>query len=197
MPIIYGVNDGCSLASLSYFDPIKCFRHDLMHVASEGVLNDACCLLLRHSILDTNTKLNLETVNYDITNLKSDREFTVPPPIHLIEVVELKKLLFSSSELICLAACLPLVLSKFVNFENSHNYANFFLQLEILSSLKCYSFTEVELSKLEEKMKYTILFFAIVQSRRKIDYSKTSFINAFFESNKTFSVPSVLLVLLV
>lgn len=69
-----------------------------MHVVSEGVLNDARCLLLRHSILDTNIKLNLETVNYDITNLKSDREFTVPPPIHLIEVVELKKLKFSSSE---------------------------------------------------------------------------------------------------
>jgi hypothetical protein len=152
LSIIYGVNDGCSLASLSYFDPMKCFRNDLMHVASEGVLNDACCFLLRHSILDTYIKLNLETVNYDITKLKSDREFTVPPPIHFIEVVELKKLQFYSSEFICLA-CLPLVLSKFVNCENSHNYANFFLQLEILSSLQCYSFTELELSKLEEIMK--------------------------------------------
>ncbi len=148
----YGVNGGCSLASLSYFDPTKCFMHDLMHVAYEGVLNDSCCLILRHLILDQNIKLDLETVNCDIANLKSDREFTVPPPIRFIEVTELKKLSFSSSELMCLAMCLPLVLSKFVNCENNHNYANFILLLEILSSLQCYSFTELELSKLERNI---------------------------------------------
>ena len=75
----YGVNGGCSLASLSYFDPTKCLMQDLMHVAFEGVLNDSCCLILRHLILDPNIKLDLETVNCDIANLKSDREFTVPP----------------------------------------------------------------------------------------------------------------------
>jgi hypothetical protein len=35
----YGVNRGCLFCALNYFDPTKCFMHDLMHTANEGVLN--------------------------------------------------------------------------------------------------------------------------------------------------------------
>ena len=68
------------------------------------------------------------------------------------KVMELRKLSFSSSELMSLGTCLPLVLLKFVNYENSHNHAHFILLFEIMSSLQCYSFTELELSKLERNI---------------------------------------------
>jgi hypothetical protein len=42
-----------------------------MHVAYEGILNDECCRLLKHLICDPIIKLNIETVNYDISQLKS------------------------------------------------------------------------------------------------------------------------------
>ena len=67
----YGVNGRCHFSVLSYFEPTKCFMHDLMHTANEGVLNLEICLLLWHFILDPEVQLNLETVNYKISNLKS------------------------------------------------------------------------------------------------------------------------------
>lgn len=86
----YGVNCRCPLSSLRNFDPTKCFMIDLMHVAYEGILNDECCRLLKHLICDPIIKLNIETVNYDISQLKSGREFTVPPPLRLTEIEGLK-----------------------------------------------------------------------------------------------------------
>jgi hypothetical protein len=67
----YGVNCRCPLSSLRNFDPTKCFMIDLMHVAYEGILNDKCCRLLKHLICDPIIKLNIDTVNYDISQLKS------------------------------------------------------------------------------------------------------------------------------
>lgn len=66
----YGVNRRCCLSFLSYFDPTKCFMHDLMHTANEGVLNLVVSLLLRHLILDPQIHLSLEVINYNLSTLK-------------------------------------------------------------------------------------------------------------------------------
>lgn len=84
----YGVNRGCLFRALSYFDPTKYFMHDLMHTANEGVLNREIGYFLRYAILDEEIELNLESVNYNMSTLKSDREFTVPPPIILRDNVK-------------------------------------------------------------------------------------------------------------
>lgn len=62
--------------------------HDLMHTANEGVLNREIGYFLRYAILDEEIELNLESVNYNMSTLKSDREFTVPPPIILRDNVK-------------------------------------------------------------------------------------------------------------
>ena len=86
----FGVNRKCCFTALDYFDPTKCFMHDLMHVAHEGILNSGTCLLLNNLILDESIKprFNLDDVNYSSLILKSDQEFTVPPPIRKNEVLE-------------------------------------------------------------------------------------------------------------
>lgn len=86
----YGVNCRCPLSSLRYFDPKKCFMIDLMHVAYKCILIDECCRLLKHLICDPNIKLNIDTVNHEIVQLKSGREFTFLPPIRLTEIEGLK-----------------------------------------------------------------------------------------------------------
>lgn len=144
----YGVNSKCCFSKLSYFDPTKCFMHDLMHVGYEVSLNLGTALLLNNLIVDPMIKLNLEEVNYKIANLKCDREFTVPPAIRLNEVTELNKLSFSSSEMASVSMCLDLVLGDFVSCENPY-FANYLLLLEIVASLRCYSFTEKDLEILQ------------------------------------------------
>ena len=144
----YGVNGKSCLSKLDYFDPTKCFMHDLMHVAYEGTLNLDTALLLNNLIVDPKVKLDLEKVNYKIANLKCDREFTVPPAIRLNEVTELNKLSFSSSEMASVSMCLGLVLGDFVSSDNPY-FANYLLLLEIIASLQCYSFTEKELDNLQ------------------------------------------------
>ena len=147
----FGVNRKCCLTALDYFDPTKCFMHDLMHVAHEGILNSGTCLLLNNLILDESIKprFNLDDVNYSILILKSDREFTVPPPIRENEVLELSKLSFSSSEMASVAMCLGVVLGDFVNSDQYPHFAHFLQLLEIISSLQCYFFTEEDLHFLE------------------------------------------------
>lgn len=150
---LYGVNGRCPFSILSYFDPTKCFMHDLMHTANEGALNLEISLCLRHLILDPVIKLDLEQVNYKISTLKSDREFTVPPPIILSEIMDpQKKLSFSSSEMSSLAMCLPIVLAEFVSSDTNPYYANLLLLFEIVSSLQCYSFSEKQLTILEKNI---------------------------------------------
>lgn len=140
----YGINRRSPFDRLGYFDSTRCFMHDLMHVVPEGVLNDCSGLLLQNLILDPAIKLNLVEVNRKISTLKSGREFTVPPQIRLNEVLELKKLSFSSSEMMSLSMCLPIVLADYVSIDNPH-FANYLLLLEIISSLQCYSFQDKDL----------------------------------------------------
>ena len=142
--INYGINRRSPFDRLGYFDSTKCFMHDLMHVIPEGVLNHCSALLLRHLILDPVIKLSLNDVNRKISTLKSDREFTVSPQIRLNEILELKKLSFSSSEMMSFSMCLPIVLADFVSIDNPY-FANYLLLLEIISSLQCYSFQDKDL----------------------------------------------------
>jgi hypothetical protein len=114
----YGINRRSPFDLLGYFDSTKCFMHDLMHFVPEGVLNDCSALLLQYLILDPVIKLNLVDVNRKISTLKSSREFTVSPQIRLNEVLELKKLSFSSSEVMALSMCLQIALADFVSIEN-------------------------------------------------------------------------------
>lgn len=147
----YSVNRRCPFSVLRYFYPTKCFMHDLMHIFYEGILNLVTALLLRVLILDDSIKLNIETVNYNISTLKSGREFTSPPPFRKNEILELKKLSFSSSEMSSAAMCLVIVLGEFVSSENPY-YANFLLLLEIMTSLQSYSFTEKQLAVLQKNI---------------------------------------------
>lgn len=147
----YGINQRCPFGRLEYYDTTKCFMHDLMHVVNEGVLNLVIAFLLKSLILDPVIKLDLNIVNYNIANLKSDREFTVPPQIRKNEVLDLAKLSFSSSEIGSLGMCLAIVLAEFVS-STDPKYGNFLLLLEIISSLQCYSFTENELIILEKNI---------------------------------------------
>jgi hypothetical protein len=73
---VYGVNCGCLFCALSYFDPTKCFMHDVMHTENEGVLNIYIRYFLCYAIINKEIKFDLESVNYDMSTLKSDREFT-------------------------------------------------------------------------------------------------------------------------
>jgi hypothetical protein len=45
-----GINRRSVFDRLLYFDLTKCFMHDLMHVATEGVLNNCSALLLKHLV---------------------------------------------------------------------------------------------------------------------------------------------------
>jgi hypothetical protein len=77
----------------------------------KGILNLGTALLLRVFILDDYIKLNIEKVNYNISTLKSGREFT--SPFRKNEILELKKLSFSSSEMSSAVMCLAIVLGEF------------------------------------------------------------------------------------
>jgi hypothetical protein len=144
LSVNYGINRRSAFDRLPYFDSTKCFMQDLMHVAAEGILNNCTGLLLHNLIHDSVIELKLDIVNRNMSLLKSDREFTVPPQIRLNEVLELTKLSFSSSEMMSLAMCLPIVLAEFVSIDNPH-YANYLLLLEIIASLQCYQFSEKDL----------------------------------------------------
>ena len=96
-----------------------------------------------------------------MSTLKSEREFTVPPPIILSEVMDGKKLSFSSSEMSSLAMCLPLVLGEFVSSDNPY-YANLLLLFEIVMSLQCYSFSEEQLIILEKMIEIHISNFVLL-----------------------------------
>lgn len=65
---------------------------DLMHIVFECILNLSIALLLKNLMLDSVIDLDLDDVNYNISIMKSDREFTVPPAIRKNEVLELSKL---------------------------------------------------------------------------------------------------------
>ena len=145
----FDFNRRCCLARLGYFDPTKCFMHDLMRVSNESVLNQGTALLLNNLVSDPEIQLNIDDVNYNISIMKSDREFTIPPPIRLNKVMELSKLSFLSSEMASVAICLGIILGDFVNSADNPYYAQFLLLLKILSSLQCYSFTEADLEVLE------------------------------------------------
>ncbi len=148
----FGINRKCCFTVLDYFDPTKCFMHDLMHVSFEGILNLGIALLLNNLMLDPTIQLDLDDVNYSISTMKSDREWTVPPPIRKNEVLELSKLSFSSSEMSSLAICLGIVLGDYVNSDENPYFAQFLLLLEIMASLQCYSFTENDLVVLESNI---------------------------------------------
>lgn len=147
----YGINSRCIFSSLGYFDATKCFMHDLMHISNEGILNRGIALLLKYLILHPIIRLDIDLINYKISTLKSHREFTTPPQIRKSEVMDLKKLSFSSAEIGSLEICLALVLGEFVSDEDSH-YANFLLLLEILASLQCYRFSEKDLRILSKNI---------------------------------------------
>lgn len=51
---------------LDYFDPIKCFVQDVMHVVYEGILNLVVSLFLQSPMSDTTILLDLDEVNYKI-----------------------------------------------------------------------------------------------------------------------------------
>lgn len=142
----FGVTGPCPLSILPYFHPVEGFPHDLMHVLYEGVLNQACGQLLRCLISDFG--LDLDEVNRRISLLESGREFTVPPNIREDEVLDNRKLSFSSSEMEALCTVLPLVLGDFVSSQNCPQYENFILLLEISASLQCYCFEEKDLNLL-------------------------------------------------
>ena len=42
----------CSFSSLDYFDPTKCFVHDIMHDCDYGILNLETCLFFNQLISD-------------------------------------------------------------------------------------------------------------------------------------------------
>ncbi|KZS10313.1 Uncharacterized protein APZ42_025241 [Daphnia magna] len=92
LSILFGINRKCCLTILEYFDPTKCFMLDLMHIVFECILNLSIALLLKNLMLDSVIDLDLDDVNYNISIMKSDREFTVPPAIRKNEVLELSKL---------------------------------------------------------------------------------------------------------
>jgi hypothetical protein len=81
------------------------------------------------------------------------REFTRPPPLRKDEILTLTKLSMSTSEMAALTLILPLFLSEYVSSTDNAYFANFFLLLEIFSSLQCYSFAEKDLLELEMKIK--------------------------------------------
>ena len=47
-----GVVSPCSFSSLDYFDPTKCFVHDIMHDCDYGILNLETCLFFNQLISD-------------------------------------------------------------------------------------------------------------------------------------------------
>ena len=115
----FDVNRRCCLARLGYFDPTKCFMHDLMRVSNESVLNQGTALLLNNLVSDPEIQLNIDDVNYNISIMKSDREFTSPPPIRLNKVMELSKLSFLSSEMASVAICLGIILGDLERFDKN------------------------------------------------------------------------------
>lgn len=165
----YGINRACSLSELSYFDPTTFFVHDLMHLLYEGVINSELCLLLRH--LFRSNVIDVNNVNYFISQLKPSREFTRPPPIRPEEVNDLKKLSYSSSEMSCLSSILPLYIGQYCSVEKNPFYANFILLLEISASLQCHSFNESDLIELENKIHVHNTAFASLYRRTEDDGS--------------------------
>lgn len=143
-----GINGPCFLSTLDYFDPTKCFPHDVMHLVYEGILNKECMLLLNYMTIQKG--LDLDRLNDKIASLRGAREFTSPPAIRADEVHEMKgKLSFSSSEMSSLATVLPLFLGDILSSESDPRYENFLLLLEIIASLQCYTFTHEEINCLQ------------------------------------------------
>lgn len=158
----YGINGSCIFSRLSYFDATRCFPHDVMHAIHEGVANRGTGLMLRVLIRDYD--LDLDAVNFTISQIESHREFTRPPPIRLDEVMTVgKKLSFSASEMSSLSNILPLVLGQYFSAETNEHYAHYLILLEIISELQCYSSSESELQSTQYKVQmhnksHTILY---------------------------------------
>ena len=154
----YGINRPCIMSILPYYDATQDLPHDIMHVVDEGVENLELSFLLRKLIQDYG--LNLEEVNFLLSRMKSQREFTLPPPIRLDEVMTPgKKLSFSASEMASLSSVMPLILGEWYSAHENKYYANYLLLLKISASLRCYSFTESDLTSLEnDVMHHNIAF---------------------------------------
>ncbi len=159
-----GVVGSCCFSPLDYFDPTKCFVHDIMHLADEGVLNLETCLFLNKLISDN--ILDLDELNCKISRVFALREYTAPPPLRKEEIMGLTKLSLSSSEMSSLSDVLPLILSQNCSSETNAYYANYLLLLEIVSSLKCYSFSETDLVLLETNIQTHNTAFVSLYSNR-------------------------------
>jgi hypothetical protein len=153
----YGINGPSLFSTLSYFDPTTHLPNDIMHLLFEGLLNSGTGLILNILLRDG---LNLDVVNQRISQLKSTRQYTKPPVIRQDEVIELKKLSFSSSEMSSLATVLPIVLGEYCSVEDNAYYANFILLLQITASLLAYGHTEFDLNFLESNIHYHNLSFS-------------------------------------
>ncbi|XP_045034735.1 uncharacterized protein LOC123475769 isoform X1 [Daphnia magna] len=188
----YGVNRRCPFSVLRYFYATKCFMHDLMHIFYEGTLNLETALLLR--VLIPDDSYIIATVNYNISTLKSGREFTSPPPFRKSEILDSKKLSFSSSEMSSVAMCLAIVLGEFVSSENPY-FANFLLLLEIMTSLQSYSFTEKQLAVLQKNIEihnknHVFLYPKPTDSAGKAIFSKLHTLIHFPSQIKQFGPPA-------
>ena len=144
----YGIVGPSPFGELSYFDPTKCFPHDIMHVLFEGIKNTETRLLL-NQIIVIDEIVDINTINCKLAKFRSGREFTKPPKLRLDEIKNEKKFSFSSSEMLCLSIILPLVLSEYVSSSNNPYYANYLLLIRISAALMCYSFTEKDLELLQ------------------------------------------------
>ena len=62
-----GVVGNCCFSKLEYFDPTKCFVHDIMHLADEGILNLEIRLLLNKLV--SAGIVDLDDLNYQISRI--------------------------------------------------------------------------------------------------------------------------------
>jgi hypothetical protein len=146
-----GVVGESIFSQLSYFDVTKCFVSDNMHLLDEGIENLEVRKMFNKLL--TNEMVDLDKINAKLSNVIQQREFTRPPPLRKDEILTLTKLSMSTSEMAALTLILPLFLSEYVSSTDNAYFANFFLLLEIFSSLQCYSFAEKDLLELEMKIK--------------------------------------------
>lgn len=141
----YGIVGPRPFFLLDYFDSTKCFPHDIMHVFFEGLLNSETRLLLVQLINDDIIP-DVDVINSRMELFRSRRGFTKPAKIRLDEIKHGKKLSFSSSKMLCLPLILPLILSEYCSIEDNTYYTNYFLQVEVATSMCCYSFSEMDLN---------------------------------------------------